>query len=68
MQKMNTTAAGSAILFMNNAGKPTMPVQGRQPVIERKTADPSSTFPKGERYPIPSFFEYRIKPREFDPL
>ncbi len=68
MQKMNNTAAGSGTMQMNGPGKPTMPVHGRQPVIERRTADPSSTYPKGERYPIPSFFEYRIKPRDFDPL
>ena len=49
-----------------NAGKPTMPL-GRQPIVERKISDPSSS-PKCERYPIPSFFEYRIKPREHDPL
>jgi hypothetical protein len=51
-----------------NSGKPTIPLTGRQPIIERKITDPSSASPKGERYPIPSFFEYRIKPRDFDPL
>ena len=50
------------------AGKPTVPLPGRQPIIERKITDPSSTSPKGERYPIPSFFEYRIKPRDNDPF
>ena len=62
-------------MSLNNTGtpimlgaKPTMPVMGKQPLIERKTTDPSSGNPKGERYPIPSFFEYRIKPREHDPL
>ena len=49
-------------------GKPTIPLPGRQPIIERKITDPSSTSPKGERYPIPSFFEYRIKPRDNDTL
>lgn len=67
MQKMISTAnAGSVQLI--GAGKPTMPVTRRQPVVERKISDPSSTSPKGESYPIPSFFEYRIKPRDYDPL
>jgi len=57
-----TTAATQTI----SAGKPTLP-SGRQPIVERKFSDPSSS-PKGERYPIPSFFEYRIKSREHDPL
>lgn len=47
-------------------GKPSIP-SGRQPVVERKFSDPSSS-PKGERYPIPTFYERRIKPREHDPL
>jgi hypothetical protein len=41
------------------AGKPTIP-SGKQPKVERKYADPSSSCPKGERYPIPSF-EYRVR-------
>jgi hypothetical protein len=48
--------------------KPTMPTIRTQTIIERKLSDPSSSSPKGERYPIPSFFEYRIKQREYDPL
>jgi hypothetical protein len=49
-------------------GRPTIPVTGRQPQAERKMSDPSSSLPRGERYPIPSFFEYRIRAREHDPL
>ncbi|HWJ90140.1 MAG TPA: hypothetical protein VNR87_03465 [Flavisolibacter sp.] len=66
MQKMNliNTASVQAV----HSGKPTMPFMGRQPMIERKISDPSSASPKGERYPIPSFFEYRMKAREYDPL
>jgi hypothetical protein len=65
MQKINfsTTVATKVI----SAGKPSIPLT-RQPAVERKISDPSSASPKGERYPIPSFFEYRIKPREYDPL
>jgi hypothetical protein len=65
MQKMNlvTQLAGRQAL---PAGHPSLPV-GRQPIVERKFTDPSSC-PKVEKYPVPSFFEYRIKPREFDPL
>jgi hypothetical protein len=66
MQKVNmiNTATTQAV----HSGKPTMPFMGRQPIIERKISDPSSASPKGERYPIPSFFEYRMKPKDFDPL
>lgn len=51
---------------LTNAGKPTMPL-GRQPIVERKVIDPSSS-PRVERYPIPSFFERRIKAKEHDTL
>ncbi|MGZ5221484.1 MAG: hypothetical protein ACXWC7_15455 [Chitinophagaceae bacterium] len=68
MQKMNSTSISSGIMQMNGTGKPTMPVHGRQPVMDRKISDPSSTYPKGERYPIPSFFEYRIHQRDNEPL
>jgi hypothetical protein len=68
MQKINFSTTTVAAHQMISAGKPSIPLTTRQPIAERKTSDPSSAFPKGERYPIPSFFEYRIKPREFDPL
>jgi hypothetical protein len=68
MQKIISSQSVPVAVQMIGSGKPTMPMTGRQPVIERKISDPSSTYPKGERYPIPSFFEYRIKPREYDPL
>jgi hypothetical protein len=68
MSKMNLVSHqnhfnGSALL---KAGKPSMPLVGKQPFTERKTTDPSSANPKGQRYPIPSFFEYRIKAKEND--
>jgi len=67
MQKLNVPRTLAAPAMMG-VGRPTMPVIGRQPVVERKVFDPSSSYPKGERYPIPAFFEYRIKARDFDPL
>jgi hypothetical protein len=67
MQKMNTAADNAATMTIANAGKPTMPLNGRLPKFERKSSDPSSAS-KHDRYPIPSFFEYRIKPKDFDPL
>jgi hypothetical protein len=66
MQNTMTLKNFSATIQTVSAGKPTLP-SGRQPIVERKYSDPSSS-PKGERYPIPSFFEYRFKPREHDPL
>jgi hypothetical protein len=68
MQKMNMPNLTTAVNQQVAGGKPTVPLSGRQPFIERNTTDPSSASPKGRKYPIPSFFEYRIKPKEFDPL
>jgi hypothetical protein len=59
MQNTSTIRNHNSI---QNIGKPTMPV-GKQPVIERKFSDPSSS-PKGERYPVPNF-ENRFRQREF---
>ena len=67
MQKMNSVTGAVGPSHLINS-KPTMPAISRQPVIERKISDPSSCAPKGERYPIPSFFEYRFKPRDIDTL
>lgn len=68
MQKMNFSTTTVTAHKVIGTGKPSIPLTTRQPIVERKTSDPSSASPKGERYPIPSFFEYRIKPREYDPL
>ena len=69
MQKVNfSTTITAPNTKLISAGKPSIPITTRQPFVERRNADPSSTYPKGERYPIPSFFEYRIKARDFDPL
>ena len=67
MQKINFSTSTAAVPKMISSGRPSITMT-RQPFVERKTSDPSSASPKGERYPIPSFFEYRIKPREYDPL
>ena len=67
MQKLTFSMHPGSSQF-TNAGKPSIPFAGRLPVIERKISDPSSVLPNGESYPIPSFFEYRIKPRDFDIL
>ena len=66
MQTTMTIRNVSAAAQLINTGKPTMPL-GRQPVIERKIADPSSS-PRVERYPVPSFYEHRLKARDYDPL
>ena len=66
MQKMNSMTGVVGPSHVN--AKPSIPAVSRQPIIERKISDPSSTSPKGERYPIPSFFEYRFKPRDWDTL
>jgi hypothetical protein len=50
------------------SGKPSMPLATRTMISEKRISDPSSSAPKGERYPIPSFFEYRIRARDFDTL
>jgi hypothetical protein len=67
LMQMNNVMMNAAPKQAFNS-KPTIPLPVRQPMVERKISDPSSSSPKGERYPIPSFFEYRIKPRDYDPL
>lgn len=67
MRKINFSTT-PAVPKLVSSGRPSMPIITRQPIVERRISDPSSTLPKGERYPIPSFFEYRIKAREYDPL
>ncbi|GAA4730978.1 hypothetical protein [Flavisolibacter ginsenosidimutans] len=49
-----------------SVSRPTQPGTQKQPVTEKRIADPSSCVPHGQCYPIPSFFEYRAKPKEFD--
>ncbi len=68
MQKFSVRTAASSPVQSAGNGKPSIPLTGRVPSVERKISDPSSSAPRGERYPIPSFFEYRIKPKEYDPL
>ncbi|MGE5521018.1 MAG: hypothetical protein ACM3VS_13890 [Candidatus Dadabacteria bacterium] len=68
MEKINVTNRSTSFLSYPVAGKPSMPITGKKSMIERRSADPSSAAPKGERYPIPSFFEYRIRIKDFDTL
>jgi hypothetical protein len=49
-----------------SASHPTQPNSQKQPFTEKRISDPSSCVPKGQCYPIPSFFEYRVKPKEYD--
>lgn len=39
---------------------PTAPILNERPLDERRNCDPSSAH-RTDRYPIPSFFDYRIK-------
>ncbi|HEX8316413.1 MAG TPA: hypothetical protein VF609_15525 [Flavisolibacter sp.] len=64
---LNTHQANQTATLLA-ANKPTLPVEQKQPVSERRISDPSSGLPKDKRYPIPSFFEYRAKPKEYDSL
>jgi hypothetical protein len=50
------------------ASKPTVPMNAKQPRSEKRVLDPSANNPKGRSYPVPSFFEYRFKPKEYDSL
>jgi len=67
MSKLSSVRETTQLLHQP-AGKPALYINSKQPFSERKISDPSSCNPKGERYPIPAFFEYRIKAREYDPL
>jgi hypothetical protein len=68
MQNFNTQNSAANVSVTFKGGKPSEPSVGKQPFTEKRISDPSSSAPKGERYPIPSFFEYRIKAKDFDTL
>lgn len=59
------TGQGTATVAIN---RPTQPVDYKRPGTENRIADPSSCTPKGQCYPIPSFFDYRAKPRDLDAI
>jgi hypothetical protein len=40
--------------------KPAMPFTARQAFTDRRAPDPSSVL-RSDRYPIPTFFEYRMR-------
>ena len=63
MNRMDGIRNSSGVNFTGTNG-PTAPVVGRHNQVVRKT-DPSSVA-RTDRYPIPSFFDYRTKPREYD--
>jgi hypothetical protein len=49
------------------ASRPCLP-NTRQPVSEKRVSDPSSSSPRGTSYPIPTFFDYRAKAKDFEAL
>jgi hypothetical protein len=70
MSKLNYAAlhqSNQAAGFLALA-KPTLPTEQKQVVAEKRISDPSSCIAKEKCYPIPSFFEYRAKPKEYDSL
>ncbi len=54
--------------FTAIAGVPTAPLSIKSFYSEKRITDPSSCCPKGQCYPIPSFFEYRTNTKEVDAL
>ena len=54
--------------LLASLNRPTLPNEQKLPAIDKRFADPSSSQPVGRSYPIPSFFEYRVRPKEFDSL
>ncbi len=66
MQMNNIDFQKSTAYYSNaNAPVPTAPIVRQQDVADRRSADPSSVT-RVDKYPIPSFFEYRMKPREYE--
>ncbi len=64
--KMSTSSnRNHSILKTASPGKPTVPF-GRQPSPGQKINDPSSSYPKEEHYPIPSFLKYTMKASELE--
>jgi len=68
MRKINLTNSTGLPTVTVSSGKPVSPASAGQPNANRKSSDPSSAAPRGERYAIPAFFERRIKGRDYDPL
>jgi len=68
MRKINLTNSTELPTVTAATGKPMSPASAGGPNADRKSSDPSSASPRGERYAIPAFFEHRIKAREYDPL
>jgi hypothetical protein len=63
MKMVHHTTAASTQVYINVA-KPSAPVIIAK--AEANNTDPAAA--SNSRYPIPSFFEYRIKPKTYDPL
>lgn len=63
INRMDGVRAHSAANFTGTNG-PSVPLAGRPGQGMRK-ADPSSAA-RAYKYPIPSLFDYRTKPREYD--
>jgi hypothetical protein len=61
--KLTTTLSS----HQQGSAQPTAPIIGRQQVGEWKRKDPSSTA-MGNRYPRPSFFDYRVRGVSFNQL
>ncbi|HVK97165.1 MAG TPA: hypothetical protein VM368_05075 [Flavisolibacter sp.] len=68
MQKTNLGSAANSSAYSMNVNRPTMPLISKKVFVEKRTSDPSSSASNSNRYPIPGFFEYRIKAKEYDPL
>lgn len=58
MESLKLTTTQS--LQQRGSAQPTAPVIGRQQLSGWKRSDPSSTS-LGNRYPRPSFFDYRVR-------
>ena len=58
MESLKLTRTFSS--HQQGSAQPTAPIIGRQQVGEWKRKDPSSTT-AGNRYPKPTFFDYRVR-------
>ncbi|HVG40507.1 MAG TPA: hypothetical protein VM888_02755 [Chitinophagaceae bacterium] len=66
MKQSNIDKAVFSDVRLNNEKlKPSSTANTEPANVDRKNPDPSSVV-RSERYPIPSFFEYRIKQRDND--
>jgi hypothetical protein len=62
-KNLQTQNTYNSLQYNTGNTRPVAPVTARQAVSDRRNPDPSSV-QRSDRYPIPTFFEYRMQAAE----